>query len=71
MCEKEMAKNMLKQKQKERKCNNGMVRRWKEEQRSQKELLYVVSKKISLKIMFNPPRKAGDVPRKLVSNDSK
>ncbi len=67
-----MAKNMLKQKQKERKCNNEMVRRGKEEKKSQKELfLNVVSKKISLEIMFNPPRKAGDVPRKLVSNDSK
>jgi hypothetical protein len=67
MCEKEMAKNMLKQKQKqkERKCNNGMVRRGKEEKISQKELLYVVSKKISLKIMFNPSKKSRRCPAKI------
>jgi hypothetical protein len=65
MCEKEMAKNMLKLKQKERKCNNEMIRRGKVKQRSQKELLYVVSKKISLRIMFNPSKKSRRCPAKI------
>jgi hypothetical protein len=66
MCEKEMAKNMLKQKQKERKCNNEMVRRGKEEKRSQRELfLDVVSKKISLRIMCNPSKKSRRCPAKI------
>jgi len=67
MCEKEMVINMVKekQKQKEKKCNNEIVRRGKEEKRSQKELLYVVSKKISLRIMFNPSKKSRRCPAKI------